>query len=985
MRTIVPCRQVPVGLARRLALASLLAASALPMLAQVAADTTAAAPASPPSETDQELITLSPFQVDSSTDRGYAATNTLAGSRLNARILDTPAAISVMTPEFLNDIGAVNIDTAIGFGANTEVNKNDDNGGYRIRGITSSVSRSRNLFLVSGDQIKASSDLYNVDRITTSRGPNAILYGNADPAGVIDVSTLKASLGRNQGRFSQQMDSYDGGKRASLDWNQVLIPGRLALRFDTMYQDVNGFRSNSPQRDKNIYVTGTAVLIKTEHYSLTASFDAEYDKGTFNYARVNQFNEQFSFYKASGSPTLGAYSTTLKPTYLPGTRALSSTTYPVFIGGASVRLPTMNWANAGVSNSATLLDPNINKSSTAANLAILDDSIFPLYTNLYGPNAGREDNTARYRTVSLTQKIGKDLYIETAFNDFLGHKWRPWSSGGFTTILMDPNGYLPNGAVNPNKGKYYIERNLQPQNYTFIDSTFRVGLAYELNLKKLNSWLGLHRFATSYDYRKTGRYIDNYNEVNLTPLASAAAAAQATAPNYLTNSQNFVYRRYYLDPANGILGADDISTPIDDNGVKTATLPVRPPTVTQNRSSSFSEALQSFWLKDHLVTTVGFRQDTADSYNVRAGSIQDSRGVYLPATSLLGSTPVAHYRVNTKSLGAVAHLTSNVSIFANKSDNFSPDVTRHNVFGEIIPPTVGKGKDFGFKFQFFDDKLSISLGRYQNSKENTVVVGTSVFGDDSFGAIWNALGVSASDSKFPGQGFQYNYTNSNESKGTELEITFNPTPNWRIRIVGDKNDTVFSSFAPEYDAYFAKYLPVWSAANQNLIGSYGSQSSVSIATSMQRIRDQQTLNHAQLASAMLVTPYAANIITSYRFPKGSVLRNFFVGGSQSYAAATIIGFPNLNTTDPTKPNYGLTMADTAHPYKGRDVYTTGVWLGYERSITHRKIKWRLQLNVNNALDDQKPIPFHARTQDGAIDTAQLRAPRQFVLQNSFAF
>jgi len=950
-------------------------------MAQTSPDASSASSAS----IDPETITLSPFQVDSSTDRGYAATNTLAGSRLNSRILDTPAAISVMTPELLSDIGAVNIDTAIGFGANTEVNKNDDNGGYRIRGITSSVSRSRNLFLVSGDQIKASSDLYNVDRVTTSRGPNAILYGNADPSGVIDVSTLKANLNRTQGRFEQQLDSYGSGKRESVDWNQVLIHGRLALRFDALYQDVNGFRSNSPQRDKNVYVTGTAVLVKTDHYTLTAAFDLEFDKGAFNYARVNQFNEQFSFYQASGSPTLGAYSATAKPTYLPGTRALSASTYPIFIGGASVKLPTMNWANAGVSSSATLFDANINKSSTAANLAILNDSVFPLYTNLYGPNAGHEDNSARYRTISLTQKIGRDLYIEAAFNDFSGHKWRPWSGGGFTTILMDPNGFLPNGQVNPNKGKYYIEKNLQPQDYHFIDSTFRVGIAYELNLKRINRWLGLHRFATSYDRRKTGRFIDNFTEVNLTPLAAASAAAQVTAPNYLTNSQNAVYRRYYLDPAKDIVSADDISAPINENGVSSALMQVRAPTVTQNRSTSFSEAVQSFWLKDHLVTTVGLRQDTADSYNVRAGSIQDSRGVYLPATSLLGSSPVAQYRVNTKSLGVVAHLTSNISVFANKSDNFSPDVTRHNLFGEIIPPTVGNGKDYGLKFQFFDDKLSISVGRYQNSKENTVIVGTSVFGDDSFGAIWNALGVSTSDPRFPGQGFQYNYTNSNESKGTELEITYNPTPNWRIRVVGDKNDTVFSSFAPEYDAYYAKYLPIWSAANQNLIGSFGSQTSVSIATSIQRINDQQTLNHAQLASAMLVTPYAGNIITSYRFGKSSRLRNFFVGASQSYAAATIIGFPNLRTTDPTKPNYGLTISDTAHPYKGRDVYTTGLWAGYERTLTKHKIKWKIQLNVNNALDDQKPIPFHARPQDGAIDTAQLRAPRQFILKNTFSF
>jgi outer membrane receptor for ferric coprogen and ferric-rhodotorulic acid len=962
-----------------LPLAAVLSLAALTVRAQTAAPsspTTAAAPAG------DGMITLSPFVVDATKDNGYAATNTLAGSRLNSRLLDTPSAISVMTPELLQDIGAVNIDTAISFGTNTEVNRNDDNSGYRIRGITSSVSRSRNLFLVSGDQIKTSSDLYNIDRVTTSRGPNAILYGNADPAGVVDVSTKRADLNRNLGEFAQQVDSFNTGQRASVDWNQVIIPGRFALRFDGMYQDVNGFRMNSPQRDRNVYLTGTALLVKKKNYSLTATFDYENDNGSFNYMRVNQHTEQFSYWKQNGSPVVGAYSATVKPTYATGTKSFATSSQVVFIGGASVNLPTMDWKNSGVSNSPTIYDPNLGKSTGGSNLPLLDDSEFPLDLNLYGPTDGREKNNARYRTLSLTQQFGHDLFIEAAYNDFNGSKWRPWSSGGFTNIMIDPNAFLPNGAVNPNEGKYFIDRIMQPQDYTFIDSTVRVGVAYQLDLgKKTNNWVGKNNFALSYDHRKSGRYIDNYIEVNTTPLASAAAGAQIGAANYLSNSQNYINRRYYLDPASGVIAAGDVTEPINDNGVKGELLRVKIPTVTQGRSTSYSQALQSFWLKDHLVTTVGVRQDTADSYGISDNPTRDARGVYAYAPSLLGSAPIANFKVNTKSYGAVVHITDSISVFGNKSDNFSPDVTRTDVYGHVIPPTVGKGQDIGLKLQLFDGRLSLALGRYVNSKENTVITGGSSPGDN-FTPIWQALGIPTDDPRYPGNGTQYNYTQSNESKGTELELTFNPTPNWRIRATADKNDTIFSSFAPQYEEYYNKYKATWSAADQTLVG--GGQT---IATSLQNIEKQLTLNHAQLASATLVTPYQANIITSYTFPKSSVLKNFFVGASQTYAAATIIGFPNVNTTDPTKPNYGQTIADTSRPYKGRDVYTTGLWLGYERNISSygHKIKWRMQLNVNNVLDDREPIPFGVRAQDGAISNAQLRVPRQFVFRNSFSF
>ena len=64
--------------------------------------------ASPPGEPD-ELVVLSPFEVNATSDVGYLAQNTLAGSRLNTALKDTAAAISVLTPEFLSDLAATNV------------------------------------------------------------------------------------------------------------------------------------------------------------------------------------------------------------------------------------------------------------------------------------------------------------------------------------------------------------------------------------------------------------------------------------------------------------------------------------------------------------------------------------------------------------------------------------------------------------------------------------------------------------------------------------------------------------------------------------------------------------------------------------------------------------------------------------------------------------------------------------------------------------
>src|SRR5215213_8494717 len=54
--------------------------------------------------TDEAVVVLTPFTVDTTKDRGYQAENTLSGSRLNSSLADTPASVSVFTKEFLQDV-----------------------------------------------------------------------------------------------------------------------------------------------------------------------------------------------------------------------------------------------------------------------------------------------------------------------------------------------------------------------------------------------------------------------------------------------------------------------------------------------------------------------------------------------------------------------------------------------------------------------------------------------------------------------------------------------------------------------------------------------------------------------------------------------------------------------------------------------------------------------------------------------------------------
>ncbi len=66
-------------------------------------------------------IELSPFLVVSEEDQGYKANSTLAGTRLRTDLRDVAAAVSVVTREFMQDLGVNNLDQLMVYTLGTEV------------------------------------------------------------------------------------------------------------------------------------------------------------------------------------------------------------------------------------------------------------------------------------------------------------------------------------------------------------------------------------------------------------------------------------------------------------------------------------------------------------------------------------------------------------------------------------------------------------------------------------------------------------------------------------------------------------------------------------------------------------------------------------------------------------------------------------------------------------------------------------------------
>ncbi len=68
-----------------------------------------------------DQIVLSPFEISTENEDGYVASQTLAGARLRTDLREMASAASVVTPQFLKDVGATSNDGLLQYTASTEV------------------------------------------------------------------------------------------------------------------------------------------------------------------------------------------------------------------------------------------------------------------------------------------------------------------------------------------------------------------------------------------------------------------------------------------------------------------------------------------------------------------------------------------------------------------------------------------------------------------------------------------------------------------------------------------------------------------------------------------------------------------------------------------------------------------------------------------------------------------------------------------------
>lgn len=399
---------------------------------------------------------------------------------------------------------------------------------------------------------------------------------------------------------------------------------------------------------------------------------------------------------------------------------------------------------------------------------------------------------------------------------------------------------------------------------------------------------------------------------------------------------------------------------------------------------------------------------------------------------------------------------SSLGFSYNKSDNFNPPPgAQVDAFGNELGKPSGEGEDWGVQFSLFDNKLFARVNWFKATNENertnpgtsisrlTENVDQTLFRNwartialinmgmdptlESFGTnLTPAQEQSVQDAAAVIWGLPYTYyqdigtiaaTRSAEAKGVEVQVTYNPTPNWTLKFTGGQQETVYDNVLKEFDEYFAFRNPMWAAARAsdhllpqyqqlatytaangvdtnltNFLSSYGYRPEVRLGNADGNENVQQYYDNVvtpQYAVARdlngQVAPgqrkYRWSLLTNYTFNEGR-FRGFSIGGSQRWEDRAVIGY--FGKPNPGTGSSDLTLSDVDRPiYDDANSYTD-LWVSYSRKIWDDRVDMKIQLNVGNVFEDGG-LRVVGVNYDGSPNAYRIIDSRQFTLTTKFDF
>ena len=916
-----------------------------------------------------EAIVLTPFEVNTSKDRGYAAANTLSGGRINTPLELSPVSIQIMTKEFMNDFGIADMQDAAQWTMNVDLPNFGGDGPF---------GGNRNEFNIRGSGVGGSypirdgiqqffvADGYNSERFEVVSGPNSGQANLGNSGGLVASSSKQARFNSVFTSMKTRVDSF-GGYRAEIDQN--FGKDRFGVRVNALHQNVKSVQDGVELKQNAITLTASFKL--TNKTIMRALFERS---GEWNTQYRRTYGDQQNLWDRT-TVNLNNSALTLTGTGVSQINTSATNDRLVYNFGTNslINYRGNQYQTTGLGHQVPWNgNPNIPK-DWAAGARMLPGFDKEFWLGPVDNFADRDLNTKRVSidhvfapnwTARLTWQ-GSDTDNVTYWGDF--------SQPGDCRI--DINRLLPDGTLNPKFMKAYSEwggGGSQYQQNSLDD--YVAEMSYNFAVPR---WFDLKQsFVGNYTYR-TGDYTAwsrtwrrNNNPAQLNPL---------NAVNALT------LRTYYDDPKPRL-------QPLITQAALNALMPGttwgnyggtgwHADSIRGGRNHTIFSMTSFFqdrvvisgnYKMDYIrngdrggITIGGSPSDVANNYKRYVGAIN-------PATKLPEDGYLAKVETDLPSYAYGAVITpfpakwaregnlvqrwlSPIKLVWNYSENNrEPGSGGPFYTGENPTAPFNSTTDYALRYSIPGGKAYLEVRRYFT--ENLGNLG-GMQNTGQIQTIWRSLGYT-DPVKSDFSSNSYRDTSDRDLTGTEITFTANPTDNWTMsaNYGHPRVQTVNERYYLRQ--YYAENIAEWRAGALLPDGATvpGTNRTIlsqnDIVTAIQQIEDGfNGLTSGTIGNGPL---HRGSINTRYSFREGK-LRGLALTGGVSWRGSAKAGSRDARLKFQTTAATLTTAQNVAAAYDYLYVpsqLTNNIGANYTRRFG--KYQARLQLNVTNVLDRDDP-------------------------------
>ena len=609
-----------------------------------------------------EIVIMSPFTVTTTHDRGYLATNSTAGTRLDTPIKELPMPIEVITGEFIQDTGATDLRQSLRYSSGILLQTQNDYGApagsfslspgkvNSPEGLTASPDQTHmkirgfdaDSVLRDGFRRQNSTDSINIARVEVARGPASLLYGVGNFGGVVNYLVKTPDFKKPGAEFTFGAGSYDFF-RGTLDLTGPIpitaAAGKLAYRLTGAAESAGSYTDFN--RQKHFFVS--PVIEWRPFPNTSILLDVEYGRQNFSGIGWQRLRAAVSGFVNDSAGYNGDF---------------------YQLPGKDVR--AFRWSG-----------PDTYRNTRANNIEFkisqrLAPGLFLLAGVNYSTfNYAQLDNLAAFQTVDAGSNVP------------------PWAVAPVLYAGIVPTQDGVPAQPTPSTIAYQWEHrdrqdmHVQP----------RVELTYTLKLFQDRSpWLRMnHQFLLGYTYtRETSNY-----QTRQTP----GDVAQYHSPAD-TN-----YFRYGHQPD----GTPDHPLVEWDNH-KSATADPAAYAVYQGR-----------FLDDRITLIAGARRDRSwnNTWTLDPEYNSDGtpRGSTTPATVQSTASKDTTYQY-----GVSIAVLRELSLYAMHSEGIQPNYQgKLDFYGRPLVAALAKNNEYGIKFKLFDGRLSGTISRFEITRTRTQV------------------------------------------------------------------------------------------------------------------------------------------------------------------------------------------------------------------------------------------------------------------------